>query len=286
MASRASWTRCAGSFGCATTARFALDLAYFRHQREKVEYEWDDGAPVVGALCSPRRSRSCSGPRAAPSRSSPRAPPRHRALGAGDVRGGVLPPAQRRCTRRYRARRARARRRLRDEFGRQRQGLRALRRSGASTCSPRRATPAGRSARRSCAWQRARGRARVAVMDHAYWGPASSDAEIAAALEARDAQIRAGGCRVDALAGRRGGLCAHGRAGDRRRAGGRLVPGPHGMGAARARQSLDRLRSAPRRHEGHPQRKIKRRESFRPFAPSILREAVADWFEDDDDVLS
>ena len=30
--------------------------------------------------------------------------------------------------------------------------------------------------------------------------------------------------------------------------------------------------------------KIKRRESFRPFAPSILREAVPDWFEQDDDV--
>ena len=30
--------------------------------------------------------------------------------------------------------------------------------------------------------------------------------------------------------------------------------------------------------------KIKRRESFRPFAPSVLREAVYDWFEQDDDV--
>jgi carbamoyltransferase len=30
--------------------------------------------------------------------------------------------------------------------------------------------------------------------------------------------------------------------------------------------------------------KIKRRESFRPFAPSILREAVGDWFEQEDDV--
>lgn len=30
--------------------------------------------------------------------------------------------------------------------------------------------------------------------------------------------------------------------------------------------------------------KIKRRESFRPFAPSILREYVSDWFEIDDDV--
>jgi carbamoyltransferase len=30
--------------------------------------------------------------------------------------------------------------------------------------------------------------------------------------------------------------------------------------------------------------KIKHRESFRPFAPSILRESVAEWFEQDDDV--
>src|SRR5437868_3467448 len=31
-------------------------------------------------------------------------------------------------------------------------------------------------------------------------------------------------------------------------------------------------------------RKIKRRESFRPFAPSILRESVNEWFEQEDDV--
>ena len=30
--------------------------------------------------------------------------------------------------------------------------------------------------------------------------------------------------------------------------------------------------------------KIKRRESFRPFAPSILREDVSDWFEEESDV--
>ncbi|TAG73405.1 MAG: carbamoyltransferase, partial [Burkholderiales bacterium] len=30
--------------------------------------------------------------------------------------------------------------------------------------------------------------------------------------------------------------------------------------------------------------KIKRRESFRPFAPSVLREAVPEWFELDGDV--
>lgn len=31
-------------------------------------------------------------------------------------------------------------------------------------------------------------------------------------------------------------------------------------------------------------RKIKRRESFRPFAPSVMRSAVSEWFEMDDDV--
>jgi carbamoyltransferase len=30
--------------------------------------------------------------------------------------------------------------------------------------------------------------------------------------------------------------------------------------------------------------KIKRRESFRPFAPSVLEDAVIDWFEEDDAV--
>jgi len=30
--------------------------------------------------------------------------------------------------------------------------------------------------------------------------------------------------------------------------------------------------------------KIKRRESFRPFAPSVLQEAVSEWFEEDDAV--
>ena len=30
--------------------------------------------------------------------------------------------------------------------------------------------------------------------------------------------------------------------------------------------------------------KVKRRESFRPFAPSVLDKYVAKWFEEDDDV--
>ena len=42
----------------------------------------------------------------------------------------------------------------------------------------------------------------------------------------------------------------------------------------------------PRRHDMKEilNVKIKRRESFRPFAPSILRELVDKWFEEDDEV--
>ena len=54
----------------------------------------------------------------------------------------------------------------------------------------------------------------------------------------------------------------------------------------RARSATARILCDPRRADMKDilNLKIKRRESFRPFAPSILREAVAEWFEADDDV--
>jgi len=56
------------------------------------------------------------------------------------------------------------------------------------------------------------------------------------------------------------------------------------MGSEGARQPLDIVRSETRRYESDPQCEDQRRESFRPFAPSILEEAVSDWFEEDDAV--
>ena len=32
---------------------FRLDLSYFRHHKEKIDYEWESGEPVVGTLYSP-----------------------------------------------------------------------------------------------------------------------------------------------------------------------------------------------------------------------------------------
>ena len=54
--------------------------------------------------------------------------------------------------------------------------------------------------------------------------------------------------------------------------------GPRALGGA-----LDPRRSALPGDAEDPQSQVKYRESFRPFAPSVLREDVADWFELDGD---
>ena len=42
---------------------FELDLAFFRHHREKIDYEWESGAPVVGPLFAPALSELLGPPR-------------------------------------------------------------------------------------------------------------------------------------------------------------------------------------------------------------------------------
>ena len=97
------------------------------------------------------------------------------------------------------------------------------------------------------------GGARSFVMDHAYWGPQFGPADIRALIAAQRTGDRGGRLLGRDDCGRGRAVPAHG-GGDRRRQGGRLVSGTHGMGSARARQPLDRLRSAPGRHEEHSQR--------------------------------
>ena len=120
-------------------------------------------------------------------------------------------------------------------------------------------------------------------MDHAYWGPAFSNDEIASMLGQHKEAFEREGCvprhvpdelelvRVTAKAISQGRVVGwfHGR----------MEWGPRALGNRS-------ILADPRRADMKEilNRKIKRRESFRPFAPSILREAVTDWFECDDDV--
>ena len=121
------------------------------------------------------------------------------------------------------------------------------------------------------------------VMDHAYWGPASTPEQIAAAIAERRADFDAAGCTIERIADE-ATLCR--RTAEAISLGkvigwfqGRLEWGPRALGNRS-------ILGDPRRTDMKDilNLKIKRRESFRPFAPSILREAVPDWFETDADV--
>lgn len=121
------------------------------------------------------------------------------------------------------------------------------------------------------------------VMDHAYLGPSASGEEIAKLLEERRAEIIDGGCVITHVADE-GELCrstAEAIA-DGAVVGwfqGRMEWGPRALGNRS-------IVCDPRRADMKDilNVKIKRRESFRPFAPSILKEHVAEWFEEDGDV--
>jgi len=120
-------------------------------------------------------------------------------------------------------------------------------------------------------------------MDHAYWGPAFDDAAIERMLSQSGDEIRGQGCTIARLADE-GELCRRVAAAvaDGKVIGwfqGRMEWGPRALGNRS-------ILGDPRRSDMKDilNLKIKRRESFRPFAPSILREAVPDWFTDDDAV--
>lgn len=131
-------------------------------------------------------------------------------------------------------------------------------------------------------WQRMGGN-RSFVMDHAYWGPQFSSETVRALLDTRISEIEAGECTiasitdVDALCRRAAAAIADGKVVGWFQ--GRMEWGPRALGNRS-------IVCDPRRADMKTilNAKIKRRESFRPFAPSVLKEEVAEWFEEDDDV--
>jgi carbamoyltransferase len=259
---------------------FQLDVAYFRHHREKIAYSWEGGSPEFGALYSPALCELL-GPEREPNAELTQS---HRDLARSvqvvyeDAFFNLL----NRLHERYALRNvavaggcgmnsvANGKIRLRTPFQRvyvQAAAGDAGGAIGAALVAAREQqerVPAGR-------------------MTHAYWGPAWSDAEVAALLDARSAEIVAAGCDRQQLADEQA-LCT--RVAQHIAAGavvgwfqGRMEWGPRALGNRS-------IVCDPRRADMKDvlNLKIKRRESFRPFAPSVLREAVAEWFEQDDDV--
>jgi carbamoyltransferase len=121
------------------------------------------------------------------------------------------------------------------------------------------------------------------VMDHAYLGPAASEEQIAELLAQRAQEVASLGCIVERILDE-AELCRRTAAAVARGEvvgwfQGRMEWGPRALGS---RSIICDPRRADMKNILNL--KIKRRESFRPFAPSVLREHVAEWFEEDGDV--
>jgi carbamoyltransferase len=122
-------------------------------------------------------------------------------------------------------------------------------------------------------------------MRHAYWGPGYSDEELAACAAAHRNELETQECTIirqseqkeEDLIKTVASAIAEGKVVGWFQ--GRMEWGPRALGN---RSILGDPRRANMKEILNL--KIKRRETFRPFAPSILREAVCDWFESDDDV--
>jgi carbamoyltransferase len=124
-------------------------------------------------------------------------------------------------------------------------------------------------------WHQILGKPRSFVMDHAYWGPGYARDEIQHALDAKGLGMN--GCRVEELAGdnlmqRTAAIVADGNILGWFQ--GRAEWGPRALGNRS-------IVADPRRPEMKEilNQRIKHREIFRPFAPSILAESTGAWFE-------
>lgn len=260
--------------------RFELDLDRFRHHSEGVSMVWDDGEPVVGAVFSDGMAELLGPPRA---KGEP-VGERHQDLAASlqqmyeEAFFHILAHVHRRTDNRNLclaggcAMNSVANGKIFD-----RTPFRELYIQSAA------GDGGGAIGAAFHVWNQELGNPRGFGMDHAYLGPGFGNEAIGELLEARRGELEAEGCVVTRIDDE-GELCARtaGRIAEGLVIGwfqGRMEWGPRALGNRS-------ILCDPRRGDMKEilNRKIKRRESFRPFAPSILREATAEWFETDYDV--
>jgi carbamoyltransferase len=259
--------------------RFELNLAYFRHHKEIVPYQWDNGSPTFDDLFS-GELEALLGPRRAKDEPLDQ---RHRDLARSaqfvyeEAFFNILHQAHKDT------------------------GADAIVLAGGCANNSvangkvRRQTPfkhvyvhaapgdaGGAIGAAFVVWHKLGG-ARNFIMDHAYWGPGFDDATCAGLLESRKGDLESEGCTVThikdeaELCRRTAAAVAEGKVIGWFQ--GRMEWGPRALGNRS-------IVCDPRRVDMKDilNAKIKRRESFRPFAPSVLEEAVGDWFEEDDHV--
>jgi len=258
---------------------FKLNLDYFRHHKEKIDYEWENGSPSVGILFSDKLIELLG-----PSR-SPELP---------------LEQYHKDLARSIQAMYEEAFFHLLNTLHKKHGidqlciaggcGMNSVANGKVTLQTPFKeiyvqsaAGDAGGAIGAAYAVWHELGGARGPIMDHAYWGPEAADAEIEKLLQARSEEISAQHCVVKKYSDE-AQLCKKiaVNVADGQVIGwfqGRMEWGPRALGNRS-------IVCDPRRADMKDvlNLKIKRRESFRPFAPSILRESVSEWFELDGEV--
>jgi carbamoyltransferase len=250
---------------------FRLNLDFFRHHKEKIDYEWNNGSPRVGTLFTPALEEL---------------------LGKARDGKGELTQHHKDIARS-------AQRMYEDAFFHLANTLHAHHKvdalvlaGGCAMNSPFKkmyiqsaaGDAGGAIGAAFVAWhQENNGARRNFVMNHAYWGPQFSESDIKQILESHHQALAQENCTMLHLKEEHD-ICRKSAqaVADGKVVGwfqGRMEWGPRALGNRS-------IIGDPRRKDMKDilNLKIKRRESFRPFAPSILRDAVPEWFATDDDV--
>ncbi len=253
---------------------FALNLSYFRHWSDGVSMTWEDGEPTIGTVFTPKLD-ALVGPARRPDEPLDA---RHEAIAASlqavyeRAAMHVLSHVQRssRATRLCLAggcaMNSVANGKIREQTG--------FREVFIQPAAGDNGTALGAAFH---AWHDGATRPRDFVMEHGYWGPEFGDAEIAAALDAAGTAIDRCQCTrrswtdPDALDAWTAEQIAAGR----------IVGWFQGRMEWGARALGNRsIVADPRRADMRDiiNTRIKFRERFRPFAPSVLEEALDDYF--------
>ena len=260
---------------------FELDLKFFRHHREAVPYTWDNGSPEVGTLFTPALEEL---------------------VGPARTKDQPLDQRHKDMARSVQAMYEEAFFALVNALHRKHGGENLTLSGGCAMNSVANGKVTAQSPFKRVYIQSAAGDAGGAIgaamlvaqevsvspaprfhMDHAYWGPEFSDAEYMSLLGEHETELHAAGCQLtrfddeDQLCRETAQAISEGKVIGWFQ--GRLEWGPRALGN---RSILGDPRRADMKDILNA--KIKRRESFRPFAPSILREEVSNWFETDGDV--
>ena len=253
---------------------FELDLSYFRHWNDGVQMTWEDGEPKLGPVFS-AKLESLLGP---PRRRDEAVGPQHEAIAASlqvayeRAAMHVLRHVQQAtgstklCLAGGCAMNSVANGKIREQTD--------FRDVFIQPASGDNGTALGAA---FYAWNQIAGGPRGFVMEHGYWGPSFGDEAIVAALDAEQAAIAARGCVRRAWTDE----AALDEWTAAQIAGGRVVGWYQGRMEWGARALGNRsIVADPRRADMREiiNTRIKFRERFRPFAPSVLEEALDEYF--------